>query len=179
VQRGDRRAAAGLYDRLLRVLESTLRRVLGGAGPDHDDLLQTVFEDVLVGLYRGQFRGECSLTSWAASIACHRALNVIRSRKTARKYLHQDGEAALDQAPAATDVERTVATRQNIERVRVAMAGLGAGQAETVLMHEVLGYSLAEVAAATGVSVAAAQSRLVRGKKELEARLGAVREGVR
>ena len=39
--------------------------------------------------------------------------------------------------------------------------------AEAVLLHDVLGHDLAEIAVMTGASAAAAQSRLVRGRKEL------------
>jgi DNA-directed RNA polymerase specialized sigma24 family protein len=44
-------------------------------------------------------------------------------------------------------------------------------RAETVFLHDVLGHDLAEIALLTRVSVAAAQSRLVRGRRELRHRL--------
>jgi RNA polymerase sigma-70 factor (ECF subfamily) len=44
-------------------------------------------------------------------------------------------------------------------------------KAQTVLLHEGMGYELSEIAVLTGVSIAAAQSRLVRGRKELQAKL--------
>ena len=45
-------------------------------------------------------------------------------------------------------------------------------KAETVLLHDVFGYELAEIAVLTGASVSAVQSRLVRGRKELHKKLG-------
>jgi DNA-directed RNA polymerase specialized sigma24 family protein len=40
-----------------------------------------------------------------------------------------------------------------------------------VLVHDVFGHSLAETARLTGVSMSAAQSRLVRGRREVRARM--------
>ena len=44
-------------------------------------------------------------------------------------------------------------------------------RATAVLLYDVFGHELAEIAVLTGVSVAAAQSRLVRGRKELRDRM--------
>jgi hypothetical protein len=70
------------------------------------------------------------------------------------------------------DVEGTVATRQRMERVRQELSQLAPAKAEAVLLHDVLGHGLLEIAAMTGTSVTAAQTRLSRGRRELAARLG-------
>jgi DNA-directed RNA polymerase specialized sigma24 family protein len=44
---------------------------------------------------------------------------------------------------------------------------MNADQAQTMVLHDVLGYGLVEVAAIMGVTVAAAQRRLSRGHQEL------------
>jgi DNA-directed RNA polymerase specialized sigma24 family protein len=48
---------------------------------------------------------------------------------------------------------------------------MGREKATAVLLYDVFGHDLAEVAVLTGATVAAAQSRLVRGRKELHDRL--------
>jgi DNA-directed RNA polymerase specialized sigma24 family protein len=44
---------------------------------------------------------------------------------------------------------------------------MNSDQAQTILLHDVLGHGLSEVAAIMGVTVAAAQRRLSRGHQEL------------
>jgi DNA-directed RNA polymerase specialized sigma24 family protein len=46
-----------------------------------------------------------------------------------------------------------------------------------MLLHDMLGKELSEIAVLMDISVAAAQSRLVRGRKELEQRLAAPPQG--
>ena len=48
---------------------------------------------------------------------------------------------------------------------------MNAGRAEVLLLHEVNGLGLSDIARVLGISVAAAQSRLSRGRRELGERL--------
>jgi RNA polymerase sigma-70 factor (ECF subfamily) len=170
---GDRRAAGLVYDHLVGIVDSTLYRVVGRRESDHDDLVQTAFEQIIVTLTRQSFAGGCSLAGWAASIACHVGLNAIRSRTRARRVFAPDAQSAIaiEERAGSDDVEATVAARREVERLREALARMDSGRATTVIVHDVVGLSLAETARLQGVSLAAAQSRLVRGRRELKERL--------
>jgi DNA-directed RNA polymerase specialized sigma24 family protein len=63
--------------------------------------------------------------------------------------------------------EHLIEVRRRAEWLRRALAELPTSHAETIILHDVLGHSLPEVARLTGVTVAAAQSRLCRGRRRL------------
>jgi RNA polymerase sigma-70 factor (ECF subfamily) len=172
---GDPGTAGLLYDRLFRVVDGTLCRLLGRRESEHDDLVQSTFEQILVSICRGRFARRCSLASWATAIATHVALNALRTRRRRRNVIDgaREGTSIEDVATAAVSVERQVAARIDLERLRGHVAAMDPRQAEAVLLHDAFGCDLAEVAQAAGITVAAAQSRLVRGRRELHRRLAA------
>jgi RNA polymerase sigma-70 factor (ECF subfamily) len=173
LRRGEGQKAAILYDRLIRVVDSALVRVLGRREQDHDDLVQSVFEQIILALHKDHFSGGSTLRGWAAAIACNVGLNALRSRIRERRVVDRGRDADLEANCASTrsDVERDVTARSVLTRVCEELAAMNADKATTVLLFDVFGHDLTEVATLTGVSVAAAQSRLVRGRKELHDRL--------
>lgn len=173
--RGDRDVADLLYDRLSDAVDRTLIRVLGKRDLDHDDLVQTAFEQILLTLARGRFARACSLKSWAISITTNLALGAIRRRRSERRYVdkNQDCEQ-LQVSSQAADPERAA----ELSALREQLGEIHPLTAQVVLLHEVMGFALAEVAVLTGLSIAAAQSRLVRGREELRRRLDQCRPGV-
>ena len=174
---GDERIARELYRRLLPSVEAALYRVLGRREHDHEDLVQSSFEQIVITLSQRRYAQACSLNTWASTIAAHIALKSLRSRYRQRSVF--DGRVGSDDvaefAMGREDVERTVSERRELERLRLKLSELPAAQAEAVVLHDLMGHPLAEIATITGASVAAAQSRLVRGRKELMSRLGAER----
>jgi RNA polymerase sigma-70 factor (ECF subfamily) len=177
VQRGEHRVAALLYDRLFGVVDHTLFRVFGRREVDHDDLVQTVvqtvFEQIVVTLSRRSYARACNLKTWASSIASHVGFNALRSRRRERRVL--DREVAIEGTivPVRTDAENLATARVELDRVRRHLLSMKPDQSQTVFLHDVLGHELAEIALMMQVSVAAAQSRLVRGRRELYRRLDA------
>lgn len=179
VVRGDGAVAGELYDRLIRTVDQTLYRVLGRREADHEDLVQSTFEQIIKTLTSRRFAGACSLKTWASSVATHVALNALRSRRRERTVLDTSASEPPPSYASSSDPERDLGLRRELDVVRGHLAGMRENRAEALLLHDVLGYDLAEIAALTGTSIAAAQSRLVRGRHDLMERLGraAARKG--
>jgi RNA polymerase sigma-70 factor, ECF subfamily len=171
VQRGEHRVAAELYDRLVEVVDHTLFRVFGRREPDHDDLIQTTFEHIVRTLCRRSYARACNLRTWASTIASHVGFNALRARQRERRVIDRTLPGSFEPPVASADGERASLARAELERLRQALSELKPEQAQTLFLHDVLGHELAEIALMLDVSVAAAQSRLVRGRKELYARL--------
>ncbi len=173
VRSGDRVVASALYDRLIGVVDRTLCRVFGRREPDHDDMVQATFEQIVSTLVRRKYAGACGLNTWASTLATHVGLNALRSRRRARRVMEPVGEEPVDTYVAGNgpDPEQHAGSRAAVEKVRAHLADMDPVKAEALFLHDVLGHDLAEISVLTGVTVAAAQSRLVRGRKELHERL--------
>jgi RNA polymerase sigma-70 factor (ECF subfamily) len=106
-------------------------------------------------------------------LAAHVALKALRSRYRQRNVFNSklEPDELEELASGDDDVERTVGVRRDVERLRTLLSNLPPHQAEAVVLHDLMGHPLAEIATITGASIAAAQSRLVRGRKELALRM--------
>jgi RNA polymerase sigma-70 factor (ECF subfamily) len=172
---GHDRVTTELYSRLVGVIDKSLYRVFGRREADHDDLVQTTFEQVVLTLTRGSYARNCSLKTWAARISVNVGLNALRSRRRERRVLDRNAEYPGECA-ASVDVERQSDARAALQVVMGELADMNPRRAQAVLLHDVQGYDLTEVAAMTDVSVTAAQSRLVRGRRELLKRLDSLQK---
>jgi RNA polymerase sigma-70 factor (ECF subfamily) len=171
VRRGDPDAATALHDRLRPVVERSIRRILGPGDRDHEDLAQQAMIEVVYTIDR--FRGDCPLDAWASTVAAHVVYNHIRRRTTERKIFEsmRFGDASDDMPASSRSLSREAAARSALRRVMTHLDGIDEAKAWAYVLHDVCGYDLREVAEITGASVAAAQSRLVRGRRELMERL--------
>ncbi len=176
VANGDARLAGELYDRLIHVVEGTLYRLLGPEG-EWDDLVQVTFEQVVSSLVRGRFSRSCSLSTWTSSVAAHVAFNFMRTRRRADRVFDRRVLAGGVERRASDNPEREVGVQEQIGVVQAHMAIMNPRRAMVLVLHDVLGNELAETAKILGISIAAAQSRLVRGRRELLRKLGEGDEG--
>ena len=166
VRTGDDSAAMELYDRLRPRVEGTVRRLLGRGDPEIEDVVQGAFVEIVGACDR--FRGECSLEAWASSVAAHVVFRHIRGRRRERRIFAPELDV---EPPNRTSTSRINATRDTALRVRAHLAEMDEGKAWTFVLHDVCGFDLREISRITEVSVAAAQTRLVRGRREIHERV--------
>ena len=171
VLQGDSRRADELHDRLIGAIEPALYRVLGKREPDHDDLVQATFEQIVITLMRGRFARGCSLSTWASAVAARVAFNALRARRRARRLFDPVGVPDATGDHVIGDAEREIGVRDRIRHAQTHLTAMSYNRAIVLVLHDILGHELAEIAATLDISIAAAQSRLVRGRRELLKRL--------
>ncbi|MEN9578497.1 MAG: hypothetical protein RJA70_1506 [Pseudomonadota bacterium] len=176
LMRGDSRAADALYDRVHDVVQRAVGQVVGRSDTDIDDLMQVAFERLIHSLANGRFARACTLRAWASVLASRVAIDALRGRKRERAVFDKSSQSS-EQVPSTRDVrptpERDADARLQLQSLRGALSRMKSDKAVMVYLHDVMGHDLTEAARLTGVSVSAAQSRLVRGRKELLRRYAA------
>jgi RNA polymerase sigma-70 factor (ECF subfamily) len=163
-------ATTALHDRVRPQVDCTLRRLLGPSDVDYQDIAQTALIEIVFTI--GRYRGECSLDSWVSKVTAHVVYRHLRRRKTERRIfgLLTPEDVAL---PSSSRTGREITLRDLRDRVRAHLGQMDPNKAWTFFLHDVCGYDLREIAEITGVSVAAAQTRLVRGRREVHERIEA------
>ena len=165
---GDSAIASALCNRLWPQVDRTIRKLLGRRDTDHEDLSQLALVEIVRTIDR--YRGDCSLDTWSQTVTAHVVFKYIRRRRTERR-IFADALAEEDMPPAPNAGERRSLTRDILARVADHLEKMNEGRAWTFVMHELMGYELKEIAEMTNVSLAAAQSRLARGRRDLHQRV--------
>jgi RNA polymerase sigma-70 factor (ECF subfamily) len=167
LQERDPSACAAFYERVRPMIDRVLCRLLGPGDVDYEDVAQVALFEIVENSHR--FRGECPLDAWLGVVTARSAFRQLRRRRLERRFFgktpFREAAFSLTVAPAA------FASREALEIVREHLLRMNEGRALTFLLHDVHGYSLQEISQLMHVSVAAAQSRLVRGRRDLHERL--------
>jgi RNA polymerase sigma-70 factor (ECF subfamily) len=162
---GDTTAATAFHDRMRPQVDRTIRRLFGCRDVDHDDVAQQALIELVTTIDR--YRGDCSLDSWATSIAAHVVYKHLRRRKTERRIFSALDPDVLADTRSSSQTGRDAMLRNGVGRVLAHLGGMDDAKAWTFILHDVYGYDLREIAQITSVSTAAAQTRLVRGRREI------------
>jgi len=171
LRRGDDRIAADFYWRVKPVVDRTVRRLLGRLDSDGEDMVQVALVQLIESL--PSYRGECPLDAWVSAVSANVVYKHIRRRRLERNIfasaLGDDDEFPDEYQTSGATV--TAHLREAIKRIAEHLAAMSADRAWAFVLHDVCGYSLEEVSHICGISAVAAQSRLVRGRRELHARV--------
>lgn len=168
LQRGEEWAATALYDRVQGPVVRTLSRLLRQRqSAELEDLTQTTFERMIRFLTQRSLGGSCNLPGWSRAVATNVAIDFLR-RDVSERRLFVPSESCVDELRSHdAQPESSLDSRTSLRRVQKIIAAMSPKYAETVVLHDVLGHDLVEIAEMMGATVAATQSRLVRGRKDL------------
>jgi RNA polymerase sigma-70 factor, ECF subfamily len=166
---GDPTAATALHDRVRAQVDRTIGRLLGSRDVDHDDVAQLAMIELVSTIDR--YRGDCSLDSWTSTITAHVVYKHIRRRKTERRIFGELDADVLAETRSPSRTGREAVVRSLMRRVLGHLDAVDESKAWTFVLHDVCGYDLREIARITSVSVTAAQTRLVRGRREVHERI--------
>lgn len=168
--KGDVEATGVLLKTLAPTMIRSAQQMLGRSNADLDDVVQ----QSLIGLVQAlpAFRGECSVVHFASRIVARTAV-AARRRGHVRSDRRDDSIEVddLERVPES-GVDRVDAERRR-ELVRELLGTLPEEQAETLSLRVVLGFSLEEVAQATGVPMNTVRSRVRLAKTSLKKRIEA------
>ncbi|HEY2729259.1 MAG TPA: RNA polymerase sigma factor [Polyangia bacterium] len=168
LESGNTGAAEIVYERVANVVDAVLFRLLGPNDHEREDLAQQAMERIIGTIVSGRYMRDCSLSSWATLITQHLAIDTMRSRTRDRRVFDRHvGTQTVELVPDGNrSTEQIVETQRRANRLIRVLSSISTTHAEAVVLHDLLGHDLAEISRLTGVSVAAAQSRLVRGRRK-------------
>jgi len=167
VAQGDPSVSSAFYERVRPVVDRTLVRLLGPQDQEYEDTAQIALYELVSTLQR--FRGECPLDAWLSLVTARVVYRQIRRRRLERRLFSETPADSIQ--PESSLRPNSFALRQALGRVKAHLSRIDEARAWTFLLHDVYGYDLRETSQIMGVSLSAAQSRLVRGRREIHERL--------
>ena len=138
-------------------------------------------QDALLSAHRAaaRFRGDSAVTTWLHRIVVNACLDRIRRRQAHPTVPLPDGNRADDaRAPAGSSRRPRRQDHDTALVVREALAALPLEQRAALVLVDVQGYPVAEVARILGVAEGTVKSRCARGRARLAVLLGHLRPAV-
>ncbi|MGC4808329.1 RNA polymerase sigma factor SigM [Micromonospora sp. DT233] len=174
---GDPYAFAELFHRHRDRLWALALRTIG----DREDAADAL-QDALLSAHRAaaRFRGDSAVTTWLHRIVVNACLDRIRRRQAHPTVALPDGTRGPEGGPTTGGVEPAAPVQDHDTAlvVRQALAGLPVEQRSALVLVDVQGYPVAEVARMLGVAEGTVKSRCARGRARLAVALGHLRPGV-
>jgi RNA polymerase sigma-70 factor, ECF subfamily len=133
---------------------------------DPDDAADALQEAMISAFRRaGDFRGESAVTTWLHRIVVNAALDLLR-RRSGRSFGWSGDPDDLPVPEPRPGVDSTASTDSRLD-VDAAMRTLPPPQRATLVLVDMLGYSVADASAILGVSEGTVKSRCARGRAKL------------
>jgi RNA polymerase sigma-70 factor, ECF subfamily len=147
LQSRDEQAFRVLYRRHTPAMYAVALRLVGRRVPDAEDVVQEAWMRAVRKL--ASFRGDSTLRTWLVGIAIRCALESMRRRPWLA--LEEADLPAMIESPPALDLE-------------AAVAALAEGYRQVLILHDLHGYTHAEIAALLAIDEGTSKSQLSRGR---------------
>lgn len=157
----DEEAFRQLYRRHTPRVYALVLRLVGGRRHEADDAVQEAWLRASRRLHTFEWRS--ALSTWLSSIALHCALEAMRRHPADRDVELADTEAVRARAPELSlDLDR-------------AIAALPDGYRTAIVLHDIEGFTHAEIAATLDVTEGTSRSQLFHARRAMRAALQSVR----
>ena len=169
LRNGDETAFKFLVDTYQdRVYNTAIGIVLNAE--DAEDVAQEVFIQVYRSIHN--FKGESKLSTWLYRIATTRALDLLRSRKSKKRFglmqrLFGDGNEPLHEIPDFNHPGIKLDRKENAAKLFEAIAQLPENQKVAFTLHKLEDLSYQEISDVMQTSVPAVESLMHRAKQNL------------
>lgn len=162
---GDQQAWKELVEATHRDVYTLCLRILGNP----DDAAEAT-QDAYLKVWRSLsgFRGEAQFSTWLYRVASNTAISKHRKRKRRRQHEAGVDDEALSRVPATGSVEAQAGAKVEVARLEEALGVLGEHYRDAVVLRDVYGLGIEEIAKQLGISETAAKVRVHRGRKKLK-----------
>ncbi len=158
---GDEAAVRELFRTHVTRLHRQAARVLGADDPDVEDVVQQAFLAALDGAAR--FDGRSSLSTWLFGITTRRALDAARARWRRQRWSRLAESVGLGHPSLPPD--RGYQIRSDAESM---LEKLSPEQRLVFVLHDVEGYTFAEISGMTGLGISSLHGRLMSARQRLD-----------
>lgn len=170
-RRGDAAAFRTFVVRHEKMVFALLSRMLVGASAEAEDLAQETFVRAFRALPDFDPRGPAKVSTWLLTIATRLALDARKRRKVPTEPLGGAGHGGEDTSRTESTPELRAERRQLGEAIAAAAAALPDDQRAALVLADVHGLSIAEIATALAVPENTAKTRLFRARGKMRAAL--------
>ena len=146
---------------LLRLLYRQVRSLVGPR-KDLDDLVQMAAERALKSLHR--FEGRSALSTWTYGIAYR---TVLDHERWFRRWTRRFSLSSAEEPVSDWNAERASLELSRARRLHEALAKLPPAKRAAVVLHDLEGLELKQVAVVVGANERTVRSRLRDGRKKL------------
>ena len=158
---GDEAAVRSLYRTHMARMHRQAARILGADDPDVEDVAQQAFLAALDGA--AKFDGRSSLSTWLFGITTRRALDAARARWRRQRWSRLAHSVGFGTPALAPDRQEEL--RSDAEAM---LSTLSPELRRVFVLHDVEGYTFAEISGMTGLSISSLHGRLVSAQKRLD-----------